>query len=496
MKSRVFALSISMALVLSLAGCGKTGTAGNSTAAAETNTAAETSAAETKAPIEVQTETQAKTQTEAQASAEDDGQNPVMNFVGVYSTDHSREAMVEADGKEDARITVTYAASPWFHDVTVMSGHFDPETATMDFSDAKMTEYVYNSDGSVREEKVSYTDGSGTAVFSLADNTLTITEKLPSGDSKTVFRWGPSSDMKKVTDPKHYEMVTAMDKYEVENVVGYNVRTAYLSENWFAMADMIDYPIVINGTSLADSNAFIGYMQDKTLADSDRQVMSEETLLDMFVNGQGICMGSGQVWLNDSSYMTDKEPDLKIIALSGIVNRDGENSEAAGVGRQEGERFESVITIEGMEETVNYEHIRNESLGFEMDYDYERFERRSEADRESFFLTYDDPGKPENYFEVIRSAESAETVAASVGEELSKEYTISKEDFTLEGAGSCIRIDASVDLSGTNMPEQLQEVFIIPSGDGSLVIRAHYCIDSVEGIGRRVSAMLNTLSLI
>ena len=35
------------------------------------------------------------------------------------------------------------------------------KTATMDFSDAKMTEYVYNSDGSVREEKVSYTDGRG-----------------------------------------------------------------------------------------------------------------------------------------------------------------------------------------------------------------------------------------------------------------------------------------------------------------------------------------------
>ena len=86
MKNRLFAFSISMALVLSLAGCGKTGTAGNSTAP-ETNTAAETSAAETKAPIEVQTETQAKTQTEAQASAEDDGQNPVMNFVGVYSTE-------------------------------------------------------------------------------------------------------------------------------------------------------------------------------------------------------------------------------------------------------------------------------------------------------------------------------------------------------------------------------------------------------------------------
>jgi hypothetical protein len=41
----------------------------------------------------------------------------------------------------------------------------------------------------------------------------------------------------------------------------------------------------------------------------------------MFVNGQGICMGSGQVWLNDLNYMTDKDPELKIIALSGIVSK-------------------------------------------------------------------------------------------------------------------------------------------------------------------------------
>ena len=56
----------------------------------------------------------------------------------------------------------------------------------------------------------------------------------------------------------------------------------------------------------------------------------------------------------------------------------------AAAGRKDGERFESVITIEGMEETVHYEHIRNESIGFEMDYDYENFQRRSEADRECF----------------------------------------------------------------------------------------------------------------
>ena len=43
--------------------------------------------------------------------------------------------------------------------------------------------------------------------------------------------------------------------------------------------------------------------------------------LDMFVNGQGICMGSGQVWLNDPNYMTDAEPQLQIIAISGIVDQ-------------------------------------------------------------------------------------------------------------------------------------------------------------------------------
>ena len=49
--------------------------------------------------------------------------------------------------------------------------------------------------------------------------------------------------------------------------------------------------------------------------------------------------------------------------------------------RQNGERFETVIILEGMEEKVNYEHIRNDTLGIEMDYDYESFVRYSEPDR-------------------------------------------------------------------------------------------------------------------
>ncbi|MBR6208499.1 MAG: hypothetical protein IKQ69_05830 [Oscillospiraceae bacterium] len=286
MKKTIIAFVLSAALVFSLAACGSA------------------PAVEPQAP-------------ETEETPAEDGQNPVMNFVGVYHGEGSTEALVEAEGMENAKITVTRADSPWFHTQTVMSGPFDSETLTMTFNGAALTEYSYKSDGSVDEEKSSPAENSGKAVFSLEANTMTITED----GVDTVFQWGPAEDMKYVSDPEHYNGVTAMDKAEIETVVAFNVRSAYLSENWFALADMIRYPITINGTELADADAFLGYMMDKTVDESDRSVMLDENLFDMFVNGQGICMGSGQIWLNDPGYMTDKEPTLQIIAISGIVDR-------------------------------------------------------------------------------------------------------------------------------------------------------------------------------
>ena len=105
------------------------------------------------------------------------------------------------------------------------------------------------------------------------------------------------------------------------NLIAASFSSCYLDENWYALADMIRYPITINGTALADADAFLEYMKDKTVHESDRQAMMDEDFLDMFVNGEGICMGSGQVWLNDPNYMTDKVPQLQIIAISGIVDR-------------------------------------------------------------------------------------------------------------------------------------------------------------------------------
>ena len=169
---------------------------------------------------------------------------------------------------------------------------------------------------------------------------------------------------------------------------------------------------------------------------------------------------------------------------------------AAYTGRQDGERFEAVIMLEGMEETVQYEHIINETAGFEMDYDYESFARQSESDRECFLSIWDDPDNPENYLEVTRSAEDAETVAASVSEALSQKYDLIKESRTLERAGDCIWIEAS-ELKGTGrMADQLQAVYIIPASDGCRVATAHFYAESAEGFARRFAYMLNSLAVI
>ena len=162
--------------------------------------------------------------------------------------------------------------------------------------------------------------------------------------------------------------------------------------------------------------------------------------------------------------------------------------------RQDGERFEAVIILEGMEETVQYEHIINGALGFEMDYDYESFARLSGSDRERFISVWDDPENPENYLEVTYRAEDAESVAASVRAELSQTYDLTESVRELTLAGSCSYIEASV-LKGTNnMGDQIQAVYIIPASEGCFVAAAHFAAEAAEGFGRRFSYMLNTFS--
>ena len=161
-------------------------------------------------------------------------------------------------------------------------------------------------------------------------------------------------------------------------------------------------------------------------------------------------------------------------------------------GRQDGERFQDVIMLEGMEETVSYEHVKNDVIGIELDYDYENFVRRSGPASECFISCYDNADSPENYLELFYSEENADSAAASIAESLSQSYNITRGTRTLSGAGTCASIDASVDRNDQT-PDNLQMVYVIPLSSGCVVATAHYSFEAADGFGRRFSEIMNTL---
>ena len=174
-----------------------------------------------------------------------------------------------------------------------------------------------------------------------------------------------------------------------------------------------------------------------------------------------------------------------------------ENSEPETyTGRQNGERFEATIILEGMEEPVRYEHIRNDTLGFEMDYDYESFARYTDAYHERFVSVWDDPGNPEDYLELRYDTGNAELVADAISAALSNKYDVLRDSRELDRAGSCICLEASVLKNTNQMADHLQEVYIIPAPDGCRVATAHCHITAAEGFSRRFAYMMNTLSVI
>ena len=166
-----------------------------------------------------------------------------------------------------------------------------------------------------------------------------------------------------------------------------------------------------------------------------------------------------------------------------------------GSQRQDGERFEDVIMLEGMEETVRYEHVRNDAMGIAMDYDYESFVRRSGPASECFISCYDNADSPENFLELIYSEENADSAAASIAERLSQTYNIIQDTRVLNKAGTCAHIDASAD-KNDQTPDQLQSVYVIPVSNGCVIATSRYSFEAADGFGKRFSEMLNTLEVL
>lgn len=98
------------------------------------------------------------------SGSEEDGQNPVMNFVGNYAEGRCN-IFVEAVNKTDAKFTVTWGSSAAEHEEWVMSGTMDADTLTVPYSNCVKTTIVFKEDGTQESATVRYENGTGKFVF-------------------------------------------------------------------------------------------------------------------------------------------------------------------------------------------------------------------------------------------------------------------------------------------------------------------------------------------
>ena len=128
----------------------------------------------------------------------DDGQNPVMNFVGNYVCDRAN-IFFDADGEDGASAVVTWGGSASENSTWVMSGTFDAETLQFEYHDCVRTDYVYKEDGSVESETEVYVNGHGFMTFSEGDPlTLTWQDDQENVADGMVFEYsgmGPETGM-------------------------------------------------------------------------------------------------------------------------------------------------------------------------------------------------------------------------------------------------------------------------------------------------------------
>lgn len=162
-------------------------------------------------------------------------------------------------------------------------------------------------------------------------------------------------------------------------------------------------------------------------------------------------------------------------------------------GRENGERFEETIMIEGVEETVQYEHYVDTTIGFEIDYEYYELGRSASKEDVTFFSMYDDPNNLENYLEITYSPDDVDLTASNLTSEYSSNFEVIQSSETLNNGVTCTTLAL---LNPEDGSKNIQMIYVIPADDGCRVAAAHYTVESMEGFGRRFERTVRSINVI
>ena len=255
------------------------------------------------------------------AFAEEEGHAPMPDGARAYEGNWAcgRASMEMYREEEGFRVLISWGSSAAEHSEWEYSCFYDAvDNALVSMPFGTRTDITFGEDGEIAAANVIYEDGE--AAFTLDEDGHLIWQDAKENAGQDMhFERMEIVDVENASD---YSAVTIMSAEAVEAFAA-AARQAYLDEDWATIAGMIDYPITmfLDNTQIGNSDEFLAYMQDKTVSAEDRAEMEAETCMNMFLNGQGICLGSGEIWLNDLNYMTDAEPNLRIITVNGIVKK-------------------------------------------------------------------------------------------------------------------------------------------------------------------------------
>ncbi len=121
---------------------------------------------------------------------EEDGQNPVMNFIGNYQSDR-RTMLVEAKGMDEAKVTVHWGSDAWTHSEWTMTGKIveEGDGLVMQYTDG--TYATVTTDESGNETRSDETTGGTGTVWFNSDYTITWTDDQDERLKEVVFEWIP-----------------------------------------------------------------------------------------------------------------------------------------------------------------------------------------------------------------------------------------------------------------------------------------------------------------
>ncbi len=177
-------------------------------------------------------------------------------------------------------------------------GDKDKETTTAATTEATTAASVEETTAAAEETTEAVTEAATTA------SEEETTEKMAEGTDSTSGTTGDD----------FYKVCTNADKKTVEDFAA-KARDAYVNGDWETLSGMILYPIKLaEGVTAEDNYAFMDYMNSKKVTDADKKEMEAETCQDMFARDQGICLGSGQIWIGENV----DDSKLYVISISGL----------------------------------------------------------------------------------------------------------------------------------------------------------------------------------